>query len=194
LFGLNPTGLTTRSSRFRAFILRWEQNSAPPPAIKPAETALWTTPDARRWGQCTNLEAEEESYFNGSDDEEDIATSLQPTVSGTVTITSSQSAMWALAQPDRPPSATSSHMYNNMRRPDAPIPPTPQSSTFFSSVAPTPYPLVFSPAPAPPLPASAIAATPAPGPQFASFVPRHGDFVEPALPTSTTAAAPPSPI
>ena len=98
-------------------------------------------------------------------------------------------------QPDRPPSATSSHMYNNVRRPDAPIPPTPQSSTFFSSVAPTPYPLVFSPGPAPPLPASAIAATPAPGPQFASIVSRRGrDFVEPALPTSTTAAAPPSPI
>ena len=97
-------------------------------------------------------------------------------------------------QPDRPPSATSSHMYNNVRRPDAPIPPTPQSSTFFSSVAPTPYPLVFTPAPVPPLPASAIAATPAPGAQFASFVPRSRDFVEPALPTSTTAAAPPSPI
>jgi len=53
--------------------------------------------------------------------------------------------------------------------------------------------LVFSPAP-PPLPASAVAVMPAPGPQFASFVPRRRDFVEPVLPTSTTAAAPPSPI
>lgn len=86
-------------------------------------------------------------------------------------------------------------MYNtNVRRPDAPIPPTPQSSTFFPSVAPTPYPLVFSPAPGAPLPASAIAATPAPHNPLGSFVPRRRDFVEPALPTSTTAAAPPSPI
>ncbi|KAF8318184.1 hypothetical protein DL93DRAFT_435516 [Clavulina sp. PMI_390] len=116
--------------------------------------------------------------------------------------------------PDRPQSATSSHFHNtNVRRPDAPIPPTPQSSTFFPSVAPTPYPLVFSPIPgagsapqgisaalgAPPLAASGISATPAPLRNTAGHpqqlgVPSRREFVEPALPTSTTAAAPPSPI
>ena len=83
-------------SRFRAFILRWEQNSAPAPPTKPAEIIVETTPDARRWGQGTNLEAEEESYFNGSDDEEDTAASSQPTVLG-ATMMSSQATMWAFA-------------------------------------------------------------------------------------------------
>ena len=85
-------------ARFRAFILRWEQNSAPSPAVKPAEMNVETTIEARKWGQGTNLEAEEESYFNGSDDEEDTMASSQPTVLGGVTTTTSQSAMWALAQ------------------------------------------------------------------------------------------------
>lgn len=85
-------------SRFRAFILRWEQNSAPAPAVRPAETIVEAPLDARRWGQGTNLEAEEESYFNGSDDEEDTAASSQPTASSVTSMTSSQSAMWVLAQ------------------------------------------------------------------------------------------------
>ena len=91
---------------------------------------------------------------------------------------------------DRAASVSSSQIYANARRPDAPVPPTPpHGSGFYSSVAPTPYPLIYSPGP---VRASAMAATPAPG--EGSFVPRRRDFVEPALPTSTTMAAPPSPI
>ncbi|KAF9513249.1 hypothetical protein BS47DRAFT_980933 [Hydnum rufescens UP504] len=62
--------------RFKAFINRWEQITAPPP--KSDANASTETKDIsalRRWGQGTSMEAEEESYFNTDEEEEVVSAS-----------------------------------------------------------------------------------------------------------------------
>lgn len=82
--------------RFRAFILRWEMNSQPAPVQSKPDAngidALNATPESRKWGQGTNLEAEEESYFNGSDDEDEVPSATQSTVGA-----SGSGSMWSIA-------------------------------------------------------------------------------------------------
>lgn len=53
--------------RFQMFIRRHEMNIEPPPAEQKAEKLAVDAP--RRWGQGKLLEAEEEEWFNGDDDE-----------------------------------------------------------------------------------------------------------------------------
>ncbi|CAE6455844.1 unnamed protein product [Rhizoctonia solani] len=54
--------------RFAGIILRWEQNHEEPP---PTESVANSTNgnSTRRWGSGRHMDAEEEDYFNGADDE-----------------------------------------------------------------------------------------------------------------------------
>ncbi|KDN50881.1 hypothetical protein RSAG8_00508, partial [Rhizoctonia solani AG-8 WAC10335] len=54
--------------RFAGIILRWEQNHEEPP---PSESIANSTNgnSTRRWGSGRHMDAEEEDYFNGADDE-----------------------------------------------------------------------------------------------------------------------------
>ncbi|KAF5393184.1 hypothetical protein D9757_001190 [Collybiopsis confluens] len=63
------------SQRFQLFISRWDMNNEPPPP--PEESKPDKSLDTRGWppGSRT-LEAEEESYFNGDEDEDDFIPSI----------------------------------------------------------------------------------------------------------------------
>ncbi|GJJ07253.1 hypothetical protein Clacol_001453 [Clathrus columnatus] len=55
--------------RFQNLIRRWEMNNEPPPK-ETGERPPPPVPSVRKWGQGNSLEAEEEDYFNKSDEEE----------------------------------------------------------------------------------------------------------------------------
>ncbi|KZS97836.1 DUF625-domain-containing protein [Sistotremastrum niveocremeum HHB9708] len=55
--------------RFQAFIRRWEQNVEPPPTVEGDQKSSDAS-TSKKWGQGRGMEAEEEEWFNDSDEEE----------------------------------------------------------------------------------------------------------------------------
>ncbi|KAI0686780.1 component of IIS longevity pathway SMK-1-domain-containing protein [Cytidiella melzeri] len=63
-------------ARFKQLIRRWEMNIEPPPKEEEKTEKPALNAGSRRWGQGRFLEAEEESYFNTDDDEEEVPINL----------------------------------------------------------------------------------------------------------------------